>query len=137
MTFKEPWRTTALRTGSIALAIGIGVALVERQLKLLFPVTLMALWFTLGGHYVELLFRKRLGPGMAGSPRRRALVRLPYWFVGGALLSAGALATGRVLDGRGSRWPWWMGGALFVAAELLIHLVMRARGQPSFYDGRG
>ena len=137
MTFKEPWRTTALRTGSIALAIGIGVALVERQLKLLFPVTLMALWFTLGGHYVELLFRKRLGPVMAGSPRRRALVRLPYWFVGGALLSAGALVTGRVLDGRGGRWPWWMGGALFVAAELLIHLVMRARGQPSFYDGRG
>ncbi|HKE89070.1 MAG TPA: hypothetical protein VKB45_01960 [Gemmatimonadales bacterium] len=138
MTFTEPGRATALRTGSIALAIGIGVTLARRQLSLLPVVTLMALWFTLGGHYVELLFRNRLAPVVDGSPQRLALVRLPYWFVGGSLLYAAALATRDILVGRGHMSsPWWMGGALFVVAELLIHLVMRARGQPSFYDGRG
>src|SRR5215813_2545306 len=112
VTFAEPRRTTALRTGSIALAIGVGVALVRRQLSLLPVVTLMALWFTLGGHYVELLFRNRLAPLVDGSPQRLAFVRLPYWFVGGSLLYAGALATQGILDGRGhvSR-PWWVGGA--------------------------
>ncbi len=138
MKFSEPWHTTALRTGAIALAIGIGVALYRRRVSLVPWITLAALWFTLGGHFVELLFRNRLGPLIDGSPPRHALVRVPYWFVGGSVLYAGALTTRTILSGRGPvPWPWWTGGVLFVAAELLIHLVMRARGQPSFYDGRG
>lgn len=62
MPFSEPWRTTVLRTGSIALGIGLGVGLYQRHLAVVPVVTLLALWFTLGGHYVELLFRNRLGP---------------------------------------------------------------------------
>ncbi|HEY6223409.1 MAG TPA: hypothetical protein VIW26_06480 [Gemmatimonadales bacterium] len=138
MPFSEPWRTTALRTGSIALGIGLGAGLYQRRLAVVPIVTLLALWFTLGGHVVELLFRNGLGRRLGGSTGRQALARLVYWFVGGSVLYAGVLATSRILTGHGSvPRPWWTGGALFVAAELLIHLLMRARQQPSFYDGRG
>ena len=65
-------------------------------------VALLALWFTLGGHLVELAFLDWIAPRL----------------------------------GRGASWPWWLGGPAFVAAELLVHLAMRARGLPSFYDGR-
>jgi hypothetical protein len=35
------------------------------------------------------------------------------------------------------RWPaWWFGGIAFIVVELVVHLVMRLRGLPSFYDGR-
>lgn len=136
--YSEPWRATALRTGAIALAIGIGVGVYQRR-PFLVPITaLLALWFTLGGHYVELLFRNRLGPRLDGSRPLLALSRLTYWFIGGSLLYAAALATRNLLLGpRIVPWPWWTGGVLFVAAELVVHLVMRVRQQPSFYDGRG
>ena len=138
LPFTEPLRTTVLRTGSLALAIGLGAGLFQRRFAAVPLFTLLALWFTLGGHYVELLFRNGLGPRLVGSTERRALVRLPYWFVGGSVLYALALATRRILTGQGLvPWPWWTGGALFVAVELVIHLLLRARQQPSFYDGRG
>ena len=137
MPFSEPWRTTALRTGSIALGIGFGVGLYQRHLAVVPLVTLLALWFTLGGHYVELLFRNRLGPLLA-APGSRALGRLVYWFAGGSVLYALALVTrGIFTGGYAVPWPWWTGGVLFLAVELLIHLLMRVRQQPSFYDGRG
>lgn len=137
MPFSEPWHTTALRNGSIALGVGIGVGLYQRHFTVVPLVTLLALWFTLGGHYVELLFRNRLGPLLA-SPGPRALVRLVYWFVGGSVLYALALVTRGIFTGqRAVSWPWWTGGVLFLAVELLIHLLMRVRQQPSFYDGRG
>ena len=137
MPFSEPWRTTALRTGSIALGVGLGVGLYQRHLAVVPLVTLLALWFTLGGHYVELLFRNLLGP-LLTSPGPRDLVRLVYWFVGGSVLYALALVTRGIFTGqRAVSWPWWTGGVLFLAVELLIHLLMRVRQQPSFYDGRG
>ena len=135
--FAEPWRATALRTGGIALAIGSGVGLYERQIAVIPLATLLALWFTFGGHLVEVVYRNRLGPGI-GPPGLRALARLIYWAVAGSALYAGALGTRSILTARGPvPWPWWTGGVAFVAVELLIHLLMRARGQPCFYDGRG
>lgn len=138
MPFSEPWRRTALRTGSIALGIGLGVGLYRHRLAVVPLVTLVALWFTLGGHFVELLFRNGIDPRLGEPAQRRALVRLAYWFVAGSVLYAGALATRGILTGQGAvLWPWWTGGVVFVALELLIHLWMRLRRQPSFYDGRG
>jgi len=35
-------------------------------------------------------------------------------------------------------WPaWWLVGLAFIGIELLAHLVLQWRGQPSFYNGRG
>lgn len=134
----EPWRTTALRTGSLALAIGIVAGLVERRLAAVPQWTLVALWFTLGGHVVEVVFLNYLRQRIPGHAVVQRVARLIHWFVGGLALYAGALATRALVSGRGDvPWPWWTGGALFIALELVVHLLMRVRGLPSFYDGRG
>jgi hypothetical protein len=136
--FTEPWRTTALRTGSLALAVGVGVGLIEGHLAVVPSVTLVALWFTLGGHFLELLFRNRLRQHISGRPAMQVVARVAYWFVGGAVLFEGALATRALVAGRMTvPLSWWLAGIAFVGVELLIHLGLRVRGQPSVYDGRG
>jgi hypothetical protein len=137
-TFTEPWRATALRTGSLALAIGIAVGLYEHHLTAVLLTTLLALWFTLGGHFAEVWFRNHLRQRLGGQGVVQAVARLTYWFGAGSVLYAGALATRAILTGRGAAsWPWWTGGVLFVGLELLVHLLLLARRQPSFYNGRG
>ncbi|HET9708084.1 MAG TPA: hypothetical protein VFP39_07255 [Gemmatimonadales bacterium] len=136
--FAEPWRTTALRTGSLALLIGVVLSIATRRPAALLVGTLMALWFTLGGHFVELLFRNRIRWRISQSPLVQASARIMCWFVGGSLLYAGALATRLVLTGnRVFPWPWWTGGLLFLGLELVVHGLLQLRRQPSFYDGRG
>jgi len=136
--FAEPWRNTALRTGSLALAIGIGVGLYRRQFSIIPITTLLALWFTLGGHYLEVMFRNQLQQRITPQALVLASSRLAFWFVGGSALYAAALATRTALTGRGAvSWPWWTGGLGFVGVELVIHLLLQARGLPSLYNGRG
>jgi hypothetical protein len=136
--FAEPWRTTAVRNGTIAAAIGLGVGLYTSQFAAGFLASVLALWFTLGGHVLEVLFRNRLRPRIGGGAPVHAVTRLVYWFGGGSLLYAGALTTRAILTGRGAvPWPWWAGGVAFVGLELVVHLLLLARGQPSFYNGRG
>jgi hypothetical protein len=135
--FTEPWSVTALPTGLVALAIGIGAGVIRRQISVVPSVTLTALWFTLGGHLVDLAFRNYLGR-LAGGGAVRALSRLAWWFAGGCVLYQGALETKSLIWGRDSAgWPWWYAGVGFVGAELVVHLLMRSRQLPSFYDGRG
>jgi hypothetical protein len=134
----EPWRATVLRTGTIALAIGVSVGLYQRRLAAVPLTALIALWFTLGGHFVEVLLRNQLRYRIGAQAPLQAVARLAGWFAGGSLLYAGALATQAIVTGPSAApWPWWAGGIFFVALELVVHLFLYARGQPSFYDGRG
>jgi len=136
--FHEPWHSTLLRTGGIALAIGMAVGLRQRRVEVVPIVTVFALWFSLGGHFVELLIRNKLRNRISGTPLVQVVARLVLWFIGGSLLYVCALATRAVMTGRHFHaWPWWIGGAGFVVLELGIHLYMRMRGLPSVYDGRG
>jgi hypothetical protein len=136
--FAEPWRSTALRNGTIALAIGLGVGLYTRRIAVALLASVLALWFTLGGHVLEVLFRNRLGPRIGGSAPAQAVTRLVYWFLGGSALYAGVLATRAILTGRSVvPWSWWAGGLAFVGLELVVHLLLLARRQPSFFNGRG
>jgi len=136
--FHEPWRATALRTGGIALAVALGNALYQRRPGVAPLTALLALWFTLGGHFAELLFRNRLASGLGRRAAVTLCARLAYWFASGSILYAGALVTWMLVTGRGAgRWPWWAGGAGFVAAELVVHLLLRARGQANLYDANG
>ncbi len=136
--FHEPWHTTLLRTGGIALAIGVAVGLRQRRVEVVPIVTVFALWFSLGGHFVELLIRNKLRNRISGTPLVQVVARVVLWFIGGSLLYACGLATRAIMTGRHFRaWPWWIGGAGFVVLELGIHLYMRMRGLPSVYDGRG
>jgi hypothetical protein len=136
--FAEPWHATVLRTGTIALAIGVGVGLYQKRLAAVPVSAIIALWFTLGGHFVEVLVRDRLLHRIRGQVPAGAVIRLFSWFVGGSVLYAGALVTRAILTGRGAvPRPWWTGGLVFVGLELVVHLLLYARGQPCFYDGRG
>ena len=126
-----------MRTGSLALAIGLGVGLYLRRLDAVPAATIVALWFTLGGHFAEVVFRNGLAPRLGSGIPAYLLARLVYWFAAGSLLLAGAWVTLTAMSGHARPWPWWIGGTGFVLAELVIHLAMRLRGEASVYDGRG
>jgi hypothetical protein len=135
--FREPWHTTAVRTISLAVLVGLAVGLILRRPAIAPLVALLALWFTLGGHFIELLFRNRLGPPLRGRATYQ-VARLVFWFLGGGLLYAGVWMTDRILTGHvPPRFPWWSAGVGFVVVELLIHFRLHSLGNASFYDGRG
>ncbi|HYK11926.1 MAG TPA: hypothetical protein VEV39_14105 [Gemmatimonadales bacterium] len=131
--FSEPLWRTLRRTVGLALAIGVVVGVVQHRLFLVPIATVVALWFTLGGHFVDLLCRNEMDPKMSNS-RWRIWARLAAWFAGGTALYAGAIGTRSLITGHGSpEWPWWIGGAFFIVAELFAHLWLLIRGQPSVY----
>ena len=88
---------------------------------------------------MELWYLEYLRPRLPLTRPAQAGVRIIVWFIGGIGLAFGmrltALALGRT---RLARWPaWWIGGLGFIAIELVVHLALRLRGQPGFYNGRG
>ncbi len=133
----EPFRRTLARNVTIAVVVGVVFALVRGNLKLFLPVMTVAMWFSLGGHYVELAY---LNGVRARFPQRRltqVLVRLLVWFCGGAFLYACMAATARALAIALPPKPWWFGSIVFIGVELAAHAVLAIRGLPNFYDGRG
>ena len=134
----EPWRSTVWRTGAIAAAIGLAGGLYQRQIASGVLTAIVALWFTLGGHYAEVLFRKRLRSRLRRQAMAQVAARLLYWFAVGAALTTAAFLTLVVLtDGHAVGWRWWVGGLFFVGLELMVHALLQVRGRPNFYDGRG
>lgn len=57
--FVEPFGRTLARNAIIAVVVATVFALVQHRLWLIGPVALLALWFSLGGHYVDVIFPKR------------------------------------------------------------------------------
>jgi hypothetical protein len=139
--YEEPLRATLLRTITIAVVVG-GVAVHWWGGLARWPAaTLLALWPSFGGHWVELWFLNWLRPRLAAARSVQVGARFGVWFAGGALLTLGMLWTAVAL-GRlpGGRWPlWWaaVGGAAFIGVELVAQLLLQLRGRPSFYNGRG
>lgn len=137
--FREPLRTTLLRTIGIAAVAG-GVFALVRHRPLLWPAaTIVMLWPSLGGHWVELWFLNGLRPRLPDARGVQVAARVAVWFVGGIALGTGMWLTASALPRM--RLPhvaaWWLAGVAFIAVELLAHLGFRLRGRPSFYDGRG
>lgn len=136
--FEEPFRSTLTRNVTIAAVVGAVFAFQRRDLTVLLPVTVLALWFSLGGHYVELAFLNGVRPRL---PRRRltqAVARLLVWSCGGALLYTGMVATARLLPIHGpSLRLVWLGIVLFIVIELVAHAVLAILRLPNVYDGRG
>jgi len=138
---REPLRATLARTFAIALVLG---GLVVRcwgggRLARWPMATLLILWFTFGGHWVELWFLNWLRPRLPVARRVQAVARVGVWFVAGCGLGLGMYLTAFALtEIRPAQWPaWWVGGLAFIALELLVHLVLQLRGLPNFYNGRG
>jgi hypothetical protein len=135
---EESFRHAVARNVTIASVVGLLFAWQRRDLALLAPVAALALWFSLGGHYVELVFLKGLRPRLPQHRPAQALARLLVWFGGGALLYGGIAITARALPiGALAPRPWWFGGALFIGLELVVHALLALRGRPNFYNGRG
>jgi hypothetical protein len=132
----EPLQVTLVRTGGIALVVGLVAAVVQHQSSSWPHWTVFALWFTFGGHWVELFYLNRLRPRLALTRSAQVTGRLLIWLVGGTLLMIGARITASALGTPSMRLPpWWLGGAAFVCLELLVHALLQLRGQPNFYNG--
>lgn len=137
--YREPLRRTLMRTGAIALVVGAVLARRWGGLAHWPLATLVVLWFSLGGHWVELWFLNWLRPRLSRARAVQIGARVGVWFVGGIGLGLGSALTAMLLAGlQPAPWSaWWYGGLAFIGVELVVHLVLQLRGHPSFFDGRG
>ena len=138
-SYREPLRVTLTRTSSIALVAGAIVAPRAGGLTSWPVLSLLMLWPSFGGHWIDVLFLNALRPRLPETRLIQRLARLAVWFGGGVVLALGVRLTARVLLER-SRMDWltWSrAGALFVAIELVAHAALYTRGRPNFYDGLG
>ena len=138
-SYQEPLLTTLARTGTIALVVGAVLARSLGGLTHWPAATLLALWPSFGGHWVELWFLNFLRPRLPVARAVHAGVRVVVWFIGGTGLAIGMRLTAMGLAGfRPAHWPaWWLGGLAFIGIELAVHLLLQLRGRPSFYNARG
>lgn len=139
LVLDEPLKRTLRRTVSIAAVVGLVIALSAHNIRSWPLAALLVMWFSLGGHYVEIWFLRSVGPRLPGGRSVRAVARLVVWLVGGAGLALGMALTTRLLlgDWRGLFPAWYWGGLAFVGVELVVHLWLQLRRLPSFYNGRG
>ena len=137
--YRESWRRTLTRTIAIALVVGGVLAWRFHAMRAWSVMSLLVLWFSLGGHWVELWFLNWLRPRLAPGRAVQLLARLGTWFAGGIGLGAGITwTTARFAVTRGlPTASWWGAGLAFVGVELVAHAVLAARRHPSFYDGTG
>lgn len=138
--YREPLHITLARTVAIALVLGALLVRWRGGGLARWPIaTLLMLWLSFGGHWVELWFLNWLRPRLSIKRGVQVGARVAVWFVGGCGLALCMDLTAMALTGfRPAQWPaWWLGGLAFIGIELVVHLVMQLRGQPSFYDGRG
>jgi hypothetical protein len=137
--FREPLRNTLVRTGMIALVGGAVLAGWRGGLARWPMASLLLLWPSFGGHWVELWFLKWLRPRLAVARAVQIAARVGVWFAGGVALAICMRLTAMALAGfRPRHWPaWWLGGLAFIGIELMVHLALQLRGRPSFYNGRG
>jgi hypothetical protein len=137
--YREPVRTTLIRTVSIAVVAAALVSLWSGGISRLPILSLLMLWPAFGGHWVDLWFLNWLRPRLPSAPLIDRAARVAVWFVGGGVLALGVRLTATLLrQHAGLPWlTWGRAGAVFVAIELLAHAVLSARGRPSFFNGLG
>jgi hypothetical protein len=137
--YREPFHITLLRTGMIAIVGGAVLARFWGGRAGWLTATLLVLWPSFGGHWVEVWFLNWLRPRLSIARGVQVAARVGVWFVGGTGLAVGMGLTAMELAGyRQTHWPtWWLGGLAFIGIELVAHLVLQLRGRPSFYNGRG
>ena len=136
---REPLRKTLTRTGLIAAIAGAAMASRLGGLRHWPMATLLMLWPSFGGHYVEVFFLNGMRPRLPPARTVRAAARMVAWFIGGVVLALGMNVTASTLGIlQLAHWPaWWAAGAAFVAIELAAHFALQMRGRASFYNGRG
>jgi uncharacterized membrane protein YdcZ (DUF606 family) len=136
---REPFSATLSRTIGIALVVGGLAAWRYRTLQVWPIAAVIMLWFSFGGHWVELWFLNQVRPRLSHARTTQIATRVVVWFVGGVVLGLGIVLTMRLFPlTRALRPPpWWMAGVVFIALELVVHLVLFARRRPNCYSGDG
>ncbi|HEY5060937.1 MAG TPA: hypothetical protein VII52_05335 [Gemmatimonadaceae bacterium] len=136
--YHEPLRATLTRTVAIALVAGAVLAHGWGGSARWPVASLLMLWPSFGGHWIELWFLNWLRPRLPDSRLVQVGARLAVWFVGGVGLALGMRLTARALTGlrRTPRATWWAAGLAFIMIELVAHLALQLRGRPSFFNGR-
>jgi hypothetical protein len=137
--FSEPLHVTLIRNGTIAIVLGAVVARFWGGLSRWPLAALLALWPSLGGHWLEVWFLNWLRPRLSAARPVQIAARIAMWFVGGIGLALGMGLTAIVLTrSRPVHLPtWWMAGLAFICLELAVHLILQLRGGPSSYNGCG
>ncbi len=137
--YREAVSRTLLRNVAIAMVAGIVIALRLGGLKLWPLTTAVALFFTLGGHLVEVWYLNTLSPRLSQSRLTLTSARFATWFIGGSLLGLAAFRVGSLVRPMWRIWsvPWWTGGLILICAELIAHTALAARGKPNAFNGRG
>jgi hypothetical protein len=137
--YHEPLRVTLARTITIAAIAGAVLTRWWGGLSHWPDATLFALWFSFGGHWVELWFLNWLRPRLGAVRLVQAVSRVAVWFVGGIGLAFGVDLTAKIMPGFRQAWlpAWWLGGLAFIGIELVVHAVLQLSGRPNFYNGRG
>lgn len=136
--FYEPFPRTLARNFAIAVAVAIVLALRKGNVRLAPSFALLVIWFSLGGHYVEVAFLNVLRGRLPSSRATQTLARIATWFVGGAMLYIPMTITYHFVSGDRPYFEfWWAGGLLLVGIEIGAHLLRLLRGLPNFYTGAG
>jgi hypothetical protein len=138
--YSEPLRTTLIRTIAIAVVMGLAVSFSVGAGVSRWPAaTVLMLWPSFGGHWVELWFLNWLRPRLSLARGVQLAARVAVWFAGGIILGIGMYATALMVKTlRPPHWPaWWVAGVGFIGVELVAQLALQLRGRPSFYNGRG
>ena len=136
--FRESLKATAVRTVTIAGVVGVVIAWASHG-RIAWPAaTVIALWPSLGGHAVELLFLNWLRARLPSARRAQVIARLVVWSAAGAIFALLLKPTSAVLGVHPPvHLPIWLGMAGFLVIELIAHLALELRGRPSFYNARG
>jgi hypothetical protein len=87
--FREPLRITMLRTGMIAIVVGAVLTQWWGGLARWPMATILVLWPSLGGHWVEVWFLNWLRPRLSIARGVQVAARVGVWFVGGIGLAVG------------------------------------------------
>ena len=137
--YREPLRTTLVRTLTIAVVVGAIVALMRGGLTHWPFFTILILWPSVAGHWVEIFFLNWLRPRIPSSRGAQVAARLAVWFVAGFLIAWAMHFTAAALTDSRPIYlpPWWLGGLAFIGVELVAHAGLQLGGKPSFYNGRG
>lgn len=138
--YQEPLRATLVRTIAIAVLAGALVSIFWTHGLARWPaITVLMLWPSFGGHWIELWFLNWLRPRLPADRTVQIVARLATWFAAGCALGFGmGLSAMLLLNYPPSRWPsWWIAGVGLIVVELIAHAALQRRGQPSFYNGRG
>ena len=134
--YHERLHVTLARTGLIGVVVGLVAARLQGHPASWPQWTAFALWFSFGGHWVEIFFLNWLRPRLSSARWAQVTGRLLTWLLGGTLLMIGARITVLSLGADGMRLPpWWLGGPVFLCIELLIHALSQLRRHPNFYNG--